>query len=131
TFTFRFDDIHCEVMFRALDTAEDVSSVLSLEITGAMLDEFVEIPREIVDALQSRCGRYPSKKEGGCTWRGLWGASNPGTQDSWWYDWLNYEWPEEEGGAELQQEVLAYYVQPSGFDPAAENLENLPPYKSD
>src|SRR5690606_4761502 len=65
TFVFRFDDVHCEVMFRALDTAEDVSSVLSLEITGAMLDEFVEIPREIVDALQSRCGRYPSKKEGG------------------------------------------------------------------
>lgn len=131
TFTFRFDDVHCEVMFRALDTAEDVSSVLSLEITGAMLDEFVEIPREIVDALQSRCGRYPSKKEGGCTWRGLWGASNPGTQDSWWYDWLNYEWPEDEGGVALQQEVLAYFIQPSGFDPAAENLENLPPYTAD
>ena len=131
TFTFRFDDIHCEVMFRALDTADDVSSVLSLEITGAMLDEFVEIPREIVDALQSRCGRYPSKKEGGCTWKGLWGASNPGTQDAWWYDWLNYEWPDEEGGAKLQQEVLNYFVQPSGFSPDAENLENLPPYDPD
>lgn len=131
TFTFRFSDVHCEVMFRALDTADDVSSVLSLEITGAMLDEFVEIPREIVDALQSRCGRFPSKKEGGCTWKGIWGASNPGTQDAWWYDWLNYEWPDEDGGAKLQQEVLNYFVQPSGFSPDAENLENLPPYDPD
>lgn len=131
TFIFKFDDVHCEIMFRALDTPDDVSSVLSLEITGAMIDEFVEVPREIVDALQSRCGRFPSKKEGGCTWRGIWGASNPGVQDSWWYDWLYEEWPEEEGGAEAQEKALNFFLQPSGFDPKAENLENLPPYKSD
>lgn len=131
TFIFKFDDVHCEIMFRALDTPDDVSSVLSLEITGAMIDEFVEVPREIVDALQSRCGRFPSKKEGGCTWRGIWGASNPGVQDSWWYDWLYEEWPEEEGGAEAQEKALNFFLQPSGFDPAAENLENLPPYKAD
>jgi len=130
-FIFRYDDVHCEVMFRPLDTPEDVSSVLSLEITGAMIDEFVEIPREIIDALQSRCGRYPSKKEGGCTWKGMWGASNPGVEDSWWYDWLNFEWPEEEGGIVAQQRVLNYFLQPSGFSPDAENLENLPPYTKD
>lgn len=131
TFVFRYDDVHCEVMFRALDTPDDVSSVLSLEITGAMIDEFVEIPREIVDAIQSRCGRYPSKKEGGCSWRGVWGASNPGTQDSWWYDWLYEVWPDEEGGAEAQDKAMNFYEQPSGFSPDAENLENLPPYKGD
>jgi len=127
-FLFKFDDVHCEVLFRPLDTPDDVSNVLSLEITGAMLDEFVEIPREIVDALQSRCGRYPSKKEGGCTWRGMWGASNPGVEDSWWNDWLYEEWPEEEGGIEAQTKALNFYEQPSGFSPNAENLENLPPY---
>jgi hypothetical protein len=131
TFVFRYEDVHCEVMFRALDTPDDVSSVLSLEITGAMLDEFVEIPREIVDAIQSRCGRYPSKKEGGCDWRGVWGASNPGVQDSWWYDWLYEEWPEEEGGAAAQDKALNFFEQPSGFSPKAENLENLPPYLAD
>lgn len=131
TFVFRYDDVHCEVMFRALDTPDDVSSVLSLEITGAMLDEFVEIPREIVDAIQSRCGRYPSKKEGGCDWRGVWGASNPGVQDAWWYEWLYEEWPEEEGGAAAQDKALNFFEQPSGFSPDAENLENLPPYKGD
>lgn len=131
TFTFRYEDVHCEIMFRALDTPDDVSSVLSLEITGAMIDEFVEIPREIVDAIQSRCGRYPSKKEGGCDWRGVWGASNPGTQDSWWHDFLYEEWPEEEGGREAQEKAMSFFEQPSGFDPRAENLENLPPYRGD
>jgi hypothetical protein len=128
TFVFKFDDVHCEVMFRALDTPDDVSSVLSLEITGAMIDEFVEIPREIVDALQSRCGRFPSKKEGGCTWRGIWGASNPGVEDSWWNAWLNEEWPDEEGGLVAQEKALNFYEQPSGFSHDAENLANLPPY---
>lgn len=130
TFVFRFDDVYCEVLFRALDRPEDASSVLSMEITGAMLDECVEIPREIVDAVESRCGRYPSKKRGGCSWYGLWGVTNAGNQDSWWFEWLTEEWPEEAGGAEVQDEVLNYFVQPSGFSPDAENLENLPPYKA-
>lgn len=130
TFIFRFDDVYCEVLFRALDRPDDASSVLSLEITGAMLDECVEIPREIVDAVESRCGRYPSKKRGGCSWYGMWGVTNAGNQDSWWYEWLTMEWPEEAGGAKVQEEVLNYFVQPSGFSPDAENLENLPPYKA-
>ena len=128
TFIFKFDDVHCEVMFRPLDTAADVSNVLSLELTGAMFDEFVEIPREIVDAVESRCGRYPSNKKGGCSWAGCWGASNPGTQDSWWYDWLYEEWPEEVGGAIEQMEVMNFFEQPSGFSKEAENIEHLRGY---
>ena len=130
TFIFRFDDVHCEVLFRPLESAADVSNVLSLELTGAMIDEFVEIPREIVDAVESRTGRYPSKLLGGISWNGLWGASNPGTQDSWWYDWLCEEWPEGAGGAAAQERAMNFFVQPSGFSPDAENLENLPPYKA-
>ena len=128
TFIFRFDDVYCEVLFRPLDSPSDVSNVLSLELTGAMFDEFVEIPREIVDAVESRTGRYPAAMDGGCSWKGVWGASNSSTQDCWWYDWLYEEWPEEEGGAAAQDEVLNFFEQPSGFSPAAENLENLPPY---
>ncbi|MNQ15587.1 Terminase-like family protein [compost metagenome] len=129
TFVFRFDDVYCEVLFRPLESPADVSNVLSLELTGAMIDEFVEIPREIVDAVESRTGRYPGPLLGGNSWKGVWGASNPGTQDSWWYDWLYEPWPEEEGGEDAQEEVLNFFEQPSGFSPDAENLENLPPYK--
>lgn len=127
TFTFEFGDVHCEVLFRPLDRPEDVSNVLSLELTGAILDEFVEMPREVVDAVQSRCGRYPSRKDGGCTWSGMWGASNPGNEDSWWFDWLYDVWPGDLDGS-IKAGELAYFEQPSGFSPLAENLENLPPY---
>lgn len=115
-FTLRFDDVECEVLFRALDTADDVARVLSLELTFALIDEFVQIPRAIIDALSARLGRYPSAKNGGATNWGMWGASNTDTEDNWWFDYLHTELPP---NAEL-------FVQPSGFSPEAENLENLP-----
>jgi len=119
-FTFKFQDVECEVLFRALDTPDDVSRVLSLEVTGAILDEFVEIPQEIVEALSGRCGRYPSKIDGGPSWWGMWGASNPGNEDNWWYEWLDIE----EAGD--RPENMSYFEQPGGFEADAENLENLP-----
>lgn len=115
-FTLRFDDVECEVLFRPLDTADDVARVLSLEVTFAILDEFVQIPREIVDALSARLGRYPSAKDGGATNWGMWGSSNPDTEDNWWYEFLHKGLPAN----------ARYFVQPSGFSPGAENIENLP-----
>lgn len=115
-FILRFDDVECEVLFRPLDTAEDVARVLSLEVTFAILDEFVQIPRAIIDALSARLGRYPSAKDGGATNWGMWGSSNPDTEDNWWFEYLHKELPEN----------ARYFLQPSGFSPAAENIENLP-----
>lgn len=115
-FLLKFNDVECEVLFRPLDTAEDVARVLSLEVTFAILDEFVQIPREIVDALSARLGRYPSAKDGGATNWGMWGSSNPDTEDNWWYEYLHKGLPAN----------ARYFVQPSGFSPAAENVENLP-----
>jgi hypothetical protein len=115
-FVLRFDDVECEVLFRALDTADDVARVLSLEVTFALIDEFVQIPRAVVDALSARLGRYPSARDGGATNWGMWGASNTDTEDNWWFDYLHAELPSN----------AATFVQPSGFSPDAENLENLP-----
>ena len=115
-FTLRFGDVECEVLFRALDTADDVARVLSLEVTFAIIDEFVQIPRAIIDALSARLGRYPSAVDGGATNWGMWGASNPDNEDNWWYDYLHENLPEN----------AEYFLQPSGLGPAAENLENLP-----
>ena len=78
-FLLKFGDVECEVLFRPLDTPDDVARVLSLEVTFAILDEFVQIPQAIVDALSARCGRYPSTIAGGATNWGMWGASNPDT----------------------------------------------------
>lgn len=115
-FTLRFNDVECEVLFRPLDTADDVARVLSLEVTFAIIDEFVQIPREIVDALSARLGRYPSKIDGGATNWGMWGSSNPDVEDNWWYDYLHNNLPSN----------ARYFVQPSGFSDKAENIENLP-----
>lgn len=125
TFLLKFGDVEAEVLFRPLDGPDDVRRVLSLEVTGAILDEFVEIPQQIVEALDGRCGRYPSAKDGGATWWGMWGASNPGNEDSWWHDWLYEAWTDDHDGA-LKKKKLGYYQQPSGFSPHAENVSNLP-----
>ena len=119
-FVFEIGDVVAEVLFRPLDTPDDVSRVLSLEVTGAVLDEFIEIPKEVVEALSGRCGRYPSPQEGGCTWWGMWGASNPGNEDNWWYNWLDVE------GRGDRPANLQLWEQPSGFSKETENLENLP-----
>lgn len=144
--------VECEVMFRALDTPGDVARVLSLEVTFAIIDEFVEIPRPIIEALSGRCGRYPSNKDGGATNWGMWGASNVSTEDSWWYiyfyqtagviHYTEHMWEgdnarkfrlqgvglhDEEGPEELPNS--AYFLQPGGMAKNAENLGNLPPYQ--
>jgi hypothetical protein len=128
-FTLRFDDVECEVLFRPLDRPEDVARVLSLEVSFAIIDEFVEIPRQIVDALSARCGRYPSEVMGGCTNWGMWGSSNPSTEDNWWFDYLHdaeIHLQPGENPLGLTERNARYFLQPSGFDPAAENVENLP-----
>lgn len=131
TFTLRFGDVECEVMFRPLDTPDDVQRVLSLEVTFAILDEFVQIPKEIVEALAARCGRYPSRvmcPTGATNW-GMWGSSNPDTEDNWWYDYLHNNPAVRRYESETQPRGdtnATYFVQPSGLSPLAENLENLP-----
>jgi hypothetical protein len=123
-FILKYGDVECEVLFRPLDTADDVQRVLSLEVTFAILDEFVQIPQAIVEALSARCGRYPPAIEGGATNWGMWGASNPGMETDWWYPMLedHEELPE---GTDPPAN-WTYFRQPSGFAENAENTENLP-----
>lgn len=133
-FVLRYGDVECEVLFRPLDTPQDVARVLSLEVTFAVIDEFVEIPQAIVDALSARCGRYPSAVAGGATNWGMWGSSNPSTEDNWWHDYLHADkgviQPGE--GVSLTHRIVfdernaRYFLQPSGFSNMAENVENLP-----
>src|ERR1043166_2351399 len=111
-FLLKFGDVECEVLFRPLDTSDDITRVLSLDVTFAIIDEFVKIPRQIVDALSGRLGRFPWNAT---NW-GMWGSSNPDTEDNWWYDFLHQGLPDN----------ARYFVQPSGFSPQAENLANLP-----
>jgi hypothetical protein len=107
-----FPDTEIEIIFRALDNPDDVNNLLSLELTGAWINEAKEISVEILDALTGRVGRYPSVKDGGCTWSGIWMDTNPPDEDSWWFKRFELEKPD---GWEV-------YHQPSGLSPDAENL---------
>lgn len=117
TFTLTTGDVHAEVMFRALDDPDDVRRLLSLELTGFHAEEGRELPKEIIVGLLSRCGRYPSAKDGGPTWYGGIISTNPPSSDHWMYETFEEDKPE---GWEI-------FKQPSGMSPEAENRENLPP----
>lgn len=74
-----------EILFRALDRPDQVSNLLSLELTGAWLNEAREIPKAVFDAVQGRVGRFPSVREGGCTRPSIIMDTNPPDSDHWWY----------------------------------------------
>lgn len=116
TFEMKFQDVHSEILFRALDRPEDVKKLLSLELTGAYINEAREVPKHVLDVLQTRVGRYPSKIQGGATWFGIWMDTNPWHVGHEFYKLFRSK-PE---GHEL-------FEQPGGRDPDAENVENLPP----
>ena len=120
-----FPDCEIEIIFRALDRPDHVRNVLSLEITGAFLNEAREIPWALIGPLFGRTGRYPSKRTGiPCTWRGLFMDSNAPPMNHWMY--------RVHTGTKLtehEQKMMQYwktYNQPGGRDKDAENLDNLP-----
>lgn len=108
----KFPNTRIEIMFRALDKPEDVSNLLSLELTGAWLNEAREIPEEIFYALDGRIGRYPSIRDGGATWSGIILDTNPPDEEHWIYRIFEEEKPSH----------AAIFKQPSGLSPQAENL---------
>jgi len=124
TYFFSVGEVECEVMFRALDDADDVANLNSLELTGAWFNECRDIHPDIIDAMSKRIGRFPSAKDGGPTWFGMWGDTNPPTMDSWWYYQMEHLDPAD--GVSPNDNGWEVFKQPSGRSPYAENIENLP-----
>lgn len=106
-----------EVLFRALDRPDHVKNLLSLEVTGAWVNEAREVPWAIIEALQGRVGQYPAKMIGGVTWQGLFMDTNPPDVDSKWYKFFEE--------TKHPPEFAQIFRQPSGLAPEAENLTNL------
>lgn len=109
-------DLDMEVLFLALDKPDDQKKLLSLELTGAWVNEAREIDKAIIDALTGRVGRYPGKMHGGCTWSGIIMDTNPPDDQAWWYRFAEEETPE----------GWQFFKQPAGDSLDAENIENLP-----
>lgn len=109
--------LEIEILFRALDRPEHVANLLSLELTGAWVNEAREIPFAVIKALQGRVGRFPKVLEGGCVDPGIIMDTNPPDDDSWWYKLFEEQRPEN----------AALFRQPSGRSAEAENKAYLPP----
>jgi hypothetical protein len=145
TFTFRRGAVLCEFVFLALDIAADVSKLLSLELTGAYVNEGREVLKEIVDGITGRVGRFPPIRDGGATWAGVVLDTNAPDLTHWWAILAERDTSTEYGRqliestdtAEAQlraeglllpdQRLFEWFAQPSGRSPQAENLENLEP----
>jgi hypothetical protein len=128
--------LHQQCFFIPLDDEQSVKKLMSLEITFGFLDEFVFIPERVLEVLSGRVGRYPEVRDGGPTWYGYWGTSNPCPVEHWYYKLSQ----------EVKPEEFSFYQQPPGLipmgdapgsvrdaegnayrtNPTAENLRYLP-----
>lgn len=121
TQTWRFQptgmkhQIHAEFLFRALDDEDDVANLLSLEVTGFFFNELREIDTTIIAHAGRRAGRYPGADQGGCTWRGWFGDTNPWAATSDLHEMFVAD----------PRPGYKFFKQPGGMEPDAENLENL------
>jgi len=111
-----FPGVQLEILFRALDRPEQVSNLLSLEVTAAWFNEVREIPSTIIEAMDARIGRYPSKRDGGASWYGMIMDTNPPDEDSYIYKQFEI----------VRPDTWEMYKQPSGLSVHAENTKHLP-----
>jgi len=119
SFRMRFSDVDCEILFRALDRPEDVKKLLSLDLTGAYVNEAREISQYVFEVLQTRVGRFPSKVQGGASWFGIWMDSNPWHTGHWCHKLFS--------SSDLDvRRQFRLYRQPGGRSASAENFSNLP-----
>lgn len=76
-----------DMLFRALDRPDDVKKLKSLELTGGWINEAVEIPVQVLQVLETRVGRYPSKWQ--CPNKKIRSFiildTNPPNTKHWWY----------------------------------------------
>ena len=65
SYMMRLDDREIELIFKPLESEADVRELLSLELTGAWVDEAREVVHAVVKGLLGRVGRYPAVKDFG------------------------------------------------------------------
>lgn len=115
-----------EIWFISFDRPDHVKKARGLQLTGVWLNELKEHNKGVVDMMDLRHGRYPSKKEGvEPSWHGMLCDTNAPDEDHWLYHIAEVEKPDD----------WAFFHQPGGLiksaeawveNPSAENIGNLP-----
>lgn len=128
--------VESEILFLALDKPKDVKKLLSLELTGAWINEAREIPWSIVLAVRQRIGRYPRKDDAPITQVSLLMDTNPPDTDHWWYQAAEeHRMPNApDESPPLAPKDFTFFAQPPALlklagakylpNPEAENVEN-------
>lgn len=143
--------IDWEIIFIALDKPDDVSKLLSMELSDAWVNEARETPKAIIDGLTGRVGRFPSHAIVPCDNPQILMDTNPPDTSHWWYvlaerDVTNehnrqliqsmeeaeavLRLPDEFGRPPVlrpDQPLMKFYAQPSGLSEFGENKKNLRP----
>ena len=137
--------VEMEVIFMALDDENDRKKLLSLELTGAWINEARETIKGIIDDIIGRTGRYPPKRDGGHTWSGVIMDTNAPSETHWLpimfgLSMAPEDMSEEERDALRMPDNWSLYVQPGALvpvrddagkivdfrpNPRAENINNL------
>jgi hypothetical protein len=146
THVIRFADVELEVVFLALDTEADVGKLLSLDLTGAWINEAREIPKGILDAATLRLGRFPPRREVDTFWYGLIADTNAPPDDHWFaimsgQSPVPEHFTDNERAQMVKPDDWNFYLQPGAaietrdsagrttgweLNPKAENLDHLP-----
>lgn len=115
TIHIQVGDVRSEWILIPLENIEDQRRLLSSQLTGAWINEGIEIDLALIDPLGGRCGRFPGPKLGGCTWKGIIVDTNFPEEGSDWHMFMEqntpYDWQ--------------MFYQPGGLTDLAENLMYL------
>jgi hypothetical protein len=130
THHIKLNDMDIEVLFRAFDRPDDVKKLLSLELTGAWINEAREVPKAVIDMIGDRVEQYPPRRtdengvESGCTWGGVILDTNSPDDDHWWF---GLEAKPPTGWHFFTQPGALIEAKPGVFSPhpKAENVRNL------
>jgi hypothetical protein len=118
--------VDVEVMFRATKDVDLEEFVRGLEVTGWWIPEMDTLDSEhLISLTSNRVGRYPEPDDRVMTdapaWAGVFGDANAPVVGGWFHERF-YLHPKPGD---------AFFRQPSGFSPRAENLQNLRKIRSD
>jgi hypothetical protein len=114
TLYLEYGDVVSEWPFIPLDEPDDVKRLLSLQLTGAYINECIETDINLLSDIAGRVGRYPANDQGVCSWSGIWADTNAPI--------LNTPWAQFMANPPPQWQV---FHQPSGASEFAENLPHL------
>lgn len=109
-------DVLVEFIAIGDNNVEDV--MRGWEGTGAYLNEADRLDKEVFNFVRGRVGRYPSIPSCGvkASWYGVWADMNAPDEENYMAQNFIFNKPDS----------FAFFRQPGGRDPNAENLKNLP-----